>query len=422
MTWQDNSDNETAFVIDRKINNGFFQTLTSLAANSTSYTDNNISYGNTYEYRIFASNSVGLSNSPDNIQFTSTLPEIPPAEPSSLKLEYSADIPLIHVSWIDNSGNEDGFVLERSMNGSPFEFLSTLSANETAYYDYALDYQEDYAYRIYGFNAFGNSAFTNSASVYTSIPNSDPILVGYTDIFSMKVYSCYRRAQQVTIPSNGNIESITMYHGPGKGNLLYGVYANNGNAPGSLLATTPVTPNSPSLGWQTVNLSSPLAVSADQKVWLAWVFTNGTDIYYGNGTPGRAHSDEFWTGSLPDPFGSASFSNYIYSIYLTMYPEGSPKSGETENNRSNTDARLLVYPEPVTENTIFYSIQHIREADMYDLELLDLSGRVILRDRVWIEPGVEYEIGLKSTIEKSLLILRIYNEENTHIKKIALSN
>jgi hypothetical protein len=296
-----------------------------------------------------------------------------------------------------------------------------MSTDETVYYDYDLEYHVDYAYRVYGFNTYGNSAFSNSAEAFTSTPGTDPILIGYTDILSMKVHSCYRRAQQVTIPDDGNIESITMYHGPGEGNLLFGVYADNGNTPGNLLASTPVSANSPSLGWQTVALSSQLTVTAGQKVWLAWVFTNGTDIYYGNGTPGRAHSGEFWTGELPDYFGPATFSNYIYSIYLTMSTGGTPKSGEIESDKFDSDAELLVYPEPVIENSFYYSVQNLSEADFYNFELLDITGRIIHRENVWIEPGVEYDVQLESNLETSLLILRLYNEENTHIKKIALS-
>lgn len=52
--WYDNSTDETGFTVERSTNGTTFTTLTTLAANTTSYTDNGLSTGQTYYYRVRA--------------------------------------------------------------------------------------------------------------------------------------------------------------------------------------------------------------------------------------------------------------------------------------------------------------------------------------------------------------------------------
>jgi hypothetical protein len=62
LTWTDNSNNESGFRIDRKIGtNGTFAELATVGSNVTSYTDSNVTAGNTYCYRVNAFNSAGAS-------------------------------------------------------------------------------------------------------------------------------------------------------------------------------------------------------------------------------------------------------------------------------------------------------------------------------------------------------------------------
>ena len=62
LDWVDNSDNETQFLIERRIDNGSFNFLTTVGANVTSFPDTNVSPDTTYQYRIRAENSIGNSN------------------------------------------------------------------------------------------------------------------------------------------------------------------------------------------------------------------------------------------------------------------------------------------------------------------------------------------------------------------------
>ena len=140
--------------------------------------------------------------------------------------------------------------------------------------------------------------------------------VGYTTVFSSNSTSGYRRAMPFTMPENGVITSVTMYHTGGSGGLILAVYDGEGT-PQSRLAVTPTTTVSSSTGWQTINLTNSVAVSAGETVWLAWVYQSNPGIRYQTGSPGRYQSSQTWSGGMPDPFGSGSQTNYIYSIYAT---------------------------------------------------------------------------------------------------------
>ena len=73
ITWNDNSNNEQAFIIERSEDNGatFNVIQANLAANSTSYTDSNVVGGQTYTYRVSASNAIGAALAPTTPSATS---------------------------------------------------------------------------------------------------------------------------------------------------------------------------------------------------------------------------------------------------------------------------------------------------------------------------------------------------------------
>jgi len=86
LTWQDNSTNETAFHIERKAGActslSSFAEIATVGANVTTYTDNAVSEGSTYCYRVAAGNSAGksgYSNTADRL-----VPVTVPNAPSNL--------------------------------------------------------------------------------------------------------------------------------------------------------------------------------------------------------------------------------------------------------------------------------------------------------------------------------------------------
>ncbi|MCB2147917.1 MAG: hypothetical protein KQI81_15680, partial [Deltaproteobacteria bacterium] len=127
-----------------------------------------------------------------------------------------------------------------------------------------------------------------------------------------------RRAMPFTQPEDGTIESISMYHEGGSGQVILAVYDGEA-APGNRLATTAATAVNSSAGWQTIALIDPVWIPAGNRIWLAWVFETNPGIRYKQvvGSQGRAQSSATWSGGMPATFGTVSQSDYLYSIYAT---------------------------------------------------------------------------------------------------------
>ena len=347
----------------------------------------------------------------------------PPLAPDALTGNYNAFTPEITLSWNDNSLNELEFIIERAENGGPFSEFVLLGANSNGYSDNLLSYNNSYQYRVFATNNYGNSGYSNVIEIETNEPVSSPISVGHTSVFDMQVISAYRRAQQITIPSDGQITSISMYHGSNSGNLLYGVYSDISDSPGTLLASTSVTLSSAGTGWQEVDLISPLTVNSGQKVWLAWVYQNGGIIYYTSGTPGRAHTEDYYTGSLPSDFGASSSANYIYSIYATLVP--GLKSGNdginTDPSQEVINTSFLLYPNPVYGN-LFYisSLYPLEDSEEIRIEIIDLTGKLLQTENRTGTTISQPVIISDNLSDSNMILVRIITGSKVSVQKLIL--
>jgi uncharacterized protein (TIGR02145 family) len=166
---------------------------------------------------------------------------------------------------------------------------------------------------------FGAATFANyKFSLYcTYTPGSSGKTLGNTDVYSSIDMDGYRRALPITFTEAGNISSISIYHSAGTGSLLLGVYGDQSGSPSSRLGVTPTTVVSATEGWQTVSLTSPVAVTTGQTVWLSYVFETNPGVRYVAGTPARALATTAWAGGMPATYGAATFANYKFSLYCT---------------------------------------------------------------------------------------------------------
>ena len=61
LKWQDNSDNEDGFIVERRVGAGGYAELARTAANISVFTDVNVPVGFVICYKVFAFNKVGTS-------------------------------------------------------------------------------------------------------------------------------------------------------------------------------------------------------------------------------------------------------------------------------------------------------------------------------------------------------------------------
>jgi hypothetical protein len=172
--------------------------------------------------------------------------------------------------------------------------------------------------------SFGASgSYNGNYSIYANYsPKIADKTIGNTAVFSNLSTVANRRAVPYVMSEAGSIKSISIYHQGGTGNAILAVYANAGGVPGARLGVTNSTLVNSTQGWQTISLQSPVAVSAGQTIWLAWVFQNDPGMRWTPGTPGRAISTGTWSGGMPTSFGASSSYNGNYSIYANYSPTG----------------------------------------------------------------------------------------------------
>jgi hypothetical protein len=151
------------------------------------------------------------------------------------------------------------------------------------------------------------------------------IQVGYTTVFPGVSTGPSRRAEQVTMPSEGMIQSINIYHNGGSGGLLLAVYSDNAGTPGTRLGVTQVAALNSTEGWQELALIYPVSVIEGQKVWLAWLTETAVGLRYGYESPGRIDSGGPWSEGMPMVFGAGTSTGAVYSLYATVL-EGAVQS------------------------------------------------------------------------------------------------
>ncbi|MBN1675798.1 MAG: lamin tail domain-containing protein [Kiritimatiellae bacterium] len=169
LTWQDNSDNEDGFKVDRRQTGASeWIAVATPGANTSTLSDSGLPAGTYFYYKIKAYNADGNSDY-SNIAGDTTY-EGPPAAPSGLGAT-PASTTRIDLGWTDNSGNEDGFKIERKpTSGSTWAQIATVGANISTHSDNALTPGTSYDYRVRAYNASGHSAYSATATATTALP------------------------------------------------------------------------------------------------------------------------------------------------------------------------------------------------------------------------------------------------------------
>jgi len=168
LAWQDNSDNEAGFRIERKTLPGTYQQVALVGANVTSYASATLSPNTKYFFRVRAFNAGGQSDYANEVSVT-TLPRTP-AAPGNLTATTVSNTK-INLAWQDNSANEDSFKIERKKGAAgKFAQIARPGANVKKFADSSLTANTAYFYRVAAANAGGHSDYSSEASA-TTLPD-----------------------------------------------------------------------------------------------------------------------------------------------------------------------------------------------------------------------------------------------------------
>jgi len=135
---------------------------------------------------------------------TPTIPKTP-VPPSDLTAT-AVSATQIDLAWHDNSGDEQGFRIERSLDGFAFTEIATVNTNVTTFSDTTVSPDTLYFYRVLAFNGFGNSEPSNIAFAQTPpnpIPPNPTIVVDPTSIAFGSVRVTQSDTKPVTVTNAG---------------------------------------------------------------------------------------------------------------------------------------------------------------------------------------------------------------------------
>jgi subtilisin family serine protease len=177
LTWNDGSNNETGFAIERCAGSSCanFAEIFRTGANTTTHSDSGLAAQTVYRYRVKAFNAAGSSKYTNVAQATTPAPPLPtPSAPSNLTSAVVSHSQ-INISWSDNSGNEDGFRIERCTGtmascAAGFVQIAQTGPSITGFSDLGVLSQTTYTYRVRAFNISGMSAYSNSTEATTPAP------------------------------------------------------------------------------------------------------------------------------------------------------------------------------------------------------------------------------------------------------------
>jgi len=165
LTWQDNSNSETGFEVHRSTTGagGTFELLATTGPNVANYGDTRLSSATQYCYKVRSFKTSGrkiifAAYSNTSCATTTSATPATPAAPSNINAspERSDGVSVI---WADNSGNEDGFRVERSTDdGASWSPVLQTGADATRIVDWGRTAESPrLCYRVFAYNGLGAS-------------------------------------------------------------------------------------------------------------------------------------------------------------------------------------------------------------------------------------------------------------------------
>ena len=167
LSFKDNSSNETSFKLERDVNGTGFVPLATLAAASGTKTvttsDATVVAGNTYTYRVAASNAAGDSAWAVSAAVAIAAPPLAPASLTATAVRSGGKNAQITLTWPDVAG-ETGYTIQQCLEPTFMSGVVTtnVAANATSWTSGSVSRLTSYYFRNRASNAAGTSGWTNA--------------------------------------------------------------------------------------------------------------------------------------------------------------------------------------------------------------------------------------------------------------------
>ncbi|WP_299604457.1 discoidin domain-containing protein [uncultured Aquimarina sp.] len=160
LTWEDNSNNENGFTIQRNDGNGF-ERIDFVGTGIETYTDKNLQDGSySYRVRAYDANNYSEFSNVAAVTIGNTDPdEITP--PSDLTAQANQND--VTLNWKDNSNNENGFTIQRN-DGNGFERIDFVGSGVETFTDQNVP-NGSYSYRVRAYDTDSYSEFSNTVAI-----------------------------------------------------------------------------------------------------------------------------------------------------------------------------------------------------------------------------------------------------------------
>ncbi len=158
VTFVDNSNNETGFIIERSTG-GDFVILTTIPAiagtGRRAYVDNTTLPNTAYRYRVSVRNATGVTLPEAVTGFFQTPPD-PPVPASGLGT-FDIGLNSIGLFWINNASDATGFLIQQSVDNNSWATIGTNDPGNRGFVARNLNEGQRYFFRIISFNSGGNA-------------------------------------------------------------------------------------------------------------------------------------------------------------------------------------------------------------------------------------------------------------------------
>lgn len=334
LNWNDNSNNELGFIIEKKTDTGYFTQIAALAANTKNFTDESVSTGHSYTYRVRAFNYFGNS-----VSYTNEVS----ASPNSVKAPDSLEISvltssLIKLYWTYPASSSGVTVIERKTGADgSWSVIGQTTIGVTTYYDSTVSQNTRYFYRVkaksgnyiysasYPNDDTGREAYTVFSALYLTVASSTQIDLSWTDNATDEAgFKIERKTDSGSFlevsTTDANITTYSDKNVTAGHTYVYRILLVNSSASSTIytnevsadtnkvsvptsLEVTPVSPSQITLAWD-FSSSGSFSTVIERKTWESGQWTKIADVESGK----KSYSDT----------GLSDNTQYFYRIKASL--------------------------------------------------------------------------------------------------------